>query len=456
MNTGQPGRLAALLRSIAGTFIFTMMLAGCLAGLAGKARAIEIQQVRSKSGVTAWLVEDHSVPLIAMKFSFAGGAGLDPAGKTGLANFMSMMLDEGAGNLQSQAFQQELADLSIRLSFSANRDRFTGSLQTLTVNSKRAFELLALALKSPRFDGEPIERMRRQITISIRQDNQKPRVIASRAMMKQLIGDHPYARPLEGTEKTVASITAGDLSGLAKRLLVRRGLKIAVTGDIDAATLKTVLDTTFGGLPEKSGPGSVPVAKINTSGVLKVIQRDIPQSVIQFGQRGILYSDKDYIAAYILNTILGSSGFGSRLMDEVREKRGLAYSAYSYLYTLEKAGFLFGGTATVNARAGETIAIVRDVFTRMARQGPTQKELDEAKAYLTGAYALRFDTNAKIASQLHGILVTDFGIDYVKTRNDKIRAVTLKDIKRVARRILKPDELVFVVVGKPQGLKAGN
>ncbi|HHI82354.1 MAG TPA: insulinase family protein, partial [Rhizobiales bacterium] len=408
------------------------------------------------SGVTAWLVEDHTVPLIAMKFSFDGGSASDPADRAGLANFLSGMLDEGAGDLTSQAFQQQISDLSIRLGFSAGRDRFSGSLQTLTVNRDTAFKLLGLALAKPRFDAAPLERVRGQIIVGIQRDLQKPRVIASRAWLKALIGDHPYARPSDGTVQSVAKITAKDLASLARRLLARQGLKVAVTGDIDAKTLKRLLDETFGPLPEKSGivkPGKV---TFRQRGGVEIIDRAIPQSVIQFGHKGILRDDKDFIAAYVMNFILGDGGFGSRLMREVREKRGLAYSAYSALYPLDAGGFLLGATATVNKRAGETVKVVRDVIARMAAEGPTQKELDAAKDYLTGAYALRFDSNAKIASQLLATMVDNLGIDYIRTRNEKVRAITLEDVKKVARRILKPDQLVFVIAGKPQGVKATN
>lgn len=417
------------------------------------ARAIEIQQVKSKSGVTAWLVEDHTIPLIAMKFSFEGGAATDPVDKTGLSEFLTGMLDEGAGDMKSADFQRAVSDNSIKLGFSASQHRFDGSLQTLSENRDKAFSLLKLALAAPRFDKVPLERVRQQFIVSLKTDLEKPRTIAVRKWLKTMVGaSHPYARPRSGTEKGLASVSALDLRAKAKQIFTRNGLLVAVTGDIDAKTLGKLLDDTFGSLPEKSELPPVAEAKIFPGPKVQVIDRNIPQSVIYFGHKGIKRKDKDFIPAYVLFNIFGSGQFGSRLMEEVREKRGLSYSAYATLYPLRKGALIFGAAATVNARVGETVKVIRDEFARMAEKGPTQKEYDNAIAYLTGAYALRFDTNTKIAGQLLSNMKLDLGIDYVKRRNDLIRSVTLKDLRRVAKRLLHADQLVFTIVGKPQGL----
>ena len=415
--------------------------------------AIEIQEVKSDSGVTAWLVQDNSIPLIAMKFSFNGGAATDPTDKTGLSEFLSGMLDEGAGDLTSAQFQAALNDNSIKLGFSSSQHRFDGGLQTLSVNRELAFDLLAKAITAPRFDEKPLERIRRQFLVSLKRDNEQPRTIATRAWIKTMVGkDHPYARPRSGTEQGLKSISADDLRAKAKKIFTRDQLFVAVTGDIDAQTLKTMLDKVFGSLPARSDLPEVPEAKISEEAQIQIIDRDIPQSVIQFGTKGIKRKDKDFVTAYVLFNIFGSGSFGSRLMEEVREKRGLSYSAYATLYPLRRAGLIFGSAATVNARVGETVKVVTDEFRKMAENGPTQKELDNAISYLTGAYALRFDTNSKIAGQLLANMKNDLGIDYVTKRNDLIRSVTLADVKRVAKRILRPDQLVFTIVGKPQGV----
>jgi len=439
------------------TFTLILTFIVLLSTFTTASRAIEIQQVKSDSGVTAWLVEDHSIPLIAMNFSFNGGAATDPADKAGLSQFLSGMLDEGAADMTSAQFQAAINDNSIKLGFSASQHRFDGGLQTLSVNRDIAFSLLHKALTSPRFDANPLERVRRQLLVGLENDKEKPRVISTRAWLKTMVGkDHPYARSKSGTMAGIKAITSQDLHNRAKKLLTRQGLLVAVTGDIDAKTLKQVLDQTFGDLPEKSDIKPVAEAAVLDQSKIQIIDRDIPQSIIQFGHKGIKRKDKDFVAAYVLFNIFGSGQFGSRLMEEVREKRGLSYSAYATLYPLRRAGLVFGSAATVNARVGETIQVIRDEFKKMADNGPTQAELDNAIAYLTGAYALRFDTNSKIASQLLANRKAELGIDYIKNRNSLIRAITLADVKRVAKRLLHPDQLVFTIVGKPVNVAASK
>lgn len=419
-------------------------------GLSLPARALEIKEVVSSKGVKAWLVEDHTIPLIAMTFSFKGGSAGDPPDKEGLAHFLSGMLDEGAGDLDSAAFQALVQSKSIKLSFDAERDEFEGSLQTLSEHRDEAFRLLRLALASPRFDAEPLERVRDQILLGMQQDNEDPEDIASRAWMKAAFGSHPYGRATKGSIDGIKAVTSADLKALTKRMFTRDGLLISVVGDIDEAALKRLLDETFGDLPETSAMPATPEAEALKGPRIEVIQRDIPQSVIQFGLRGIKRDDPDFIPAYVMNFILGDGGFGSRLTEEVREKRGLSYSVYTGLYPLERSGVIIGGAATVNDRAAETIDILRREIARMAQEGPTAKELEDSKTYITGSYALRFDSNRKISRQLLAIQRDKLGIDYVNRRNGIIEAVTLDDVKRVARRLLDADGLVFTVVGKPR------
>ncbi len=437
MKTAKPVLLAWLALFIA------------IVSLTAPARALDIKEVTSSKGVKAWLVEDHTIPLIAMTFSFKGGAAADPEGKDGVAHFLSSMLDEGAGDLDSATFQSLIQSKSIKLSFETERDEFEGSLQTLAENRDEAFRLLKLALTAPRFDQEPLERMRNQILLGIQQDAEDPEDIASDAWMKTVFGAHPYGRNTKGSLAGVKAVSSADLKALTERLFARNGLLISVVGDIDEATLKRLLDDTFGSLPEKSGMPATPEAEALRGPRIEVISRDIPQSVIQFGLRGIKRDDPDFIPAYVMNFVLGDGGFGSRLTEEVREKRGLSYSVYTGLYPLERSGIIIGGAATVNDRAAETIDILRREIARMAEEGPTAKELNEAKTYITGSYALRFDSNRKISRQLLAIQRDKLGIDYVNRRNALIEAVTLDDVKRVARRLLDADGLVFTVVGKP-------
>jgi zinc protease len=274
------------------------------------------------------------------------------------------------------------------------------------------------------------------------------------AWMTAALGGHPYARESEGTPETLKAITADDLRDLHRKLFTRKGLKVAVVGDIDEATLARLLDETFGALPDNDPPAPPPMTHPKGKPGIAIIDRDIPQSIITFGHEGILRDDPDFIPAYVASFILGGGGFGSRLTDEVREKRGLTYGIYTGLYPLDRAGLMLGSLSTRNDRAGEALAVVKEVMARFAAEGPTAEELADAKTYLTGSYALRFDSNTKIAGQLLGIQEDGLGIDYVNRRNALIEAVTLDQVKAEARRLTLPDKLIITIVGRPVGVKA--
>ncbi len=443
--------ISALLRPAA--FVVFVLL---FAAAALPAHAVEVERVVSSKGIEAWLIRDHSNPITTLKLSFRGGAALDPEGKSGLANFVASTLDEGAGDMDSRAFQRALDEKSISLRFSAGRDRLDGSLRTLNKNRDDAFEYLRLAINEPRFDETPLNRIRQQILSGIRQSREDPGNRAGRALFEKAFEGHPYARDNDGTLESVAAITPDDMRGFVRERLARDNLLIGVVGDIDADTLKTYLDKVFGVLPEKAKPWKVAKIAPKLSGGIQVIDIDVPQSSIQFAQPGILRNDPDFYTAYVLNYVLGGGGFVSRLYEEVREKRGLAYSVYSYLMPLDNAGVVMGGAATANARVAESIATVRDVWKNFAEQGPTAKELEDAKTYLTGAFPLRFTSSAAIADMLVGMQEENLGIDYIDKRNGYIEAVTLEDARRVAKELYQPEKLTFAVAGKPEGVVSSN
>lgn len=443
-------------RAIARLFdqVFIVLVGLCaLVFISGESKAMKIQEVTSPGGIKAWLVEEHSIPLMAMRFAFRGGAAQDSDKKPGVANFLTTMLDEGADDMPATQFQAKLDELAVRLRFTASRDSFAGDFQTLTVNRGEAVELLRMALIEPRFDEDALERMRRSVSAGIVMDSKDPDKIASREWFRIAFDGHPYARSVKGSVESVRAITADDLIAFHKRNFAKDNLKVAVVGDIDADTLGSLLDKVFGGLPEKSEISPVEIVSPKNGPIQKVIQMDVPQSVAQFGHGGIKRKDEDFIAAYVLNYILGGGGFSSRLTEEVREKRGLAYSVYSYVYPYEHTSIYVGGVATKNEGIAESLKVIRNELKRMADAGPTEQELSDAKQYLTGSYALRFDTSSKIASQLLWIQTEDLGIDYVDTRNGLIEAITIEDIKRVAKRLLKPESLIVTIVGRPLNLK---
>ena len=418
------------------------------------AQAMKIQTVKSPGGIEGWLVEEHAVPMIALKFAFAGGNSQDPVGKEGLANFVSGMLDEGAGSLNSQDFQMRMEELAMRMNFEDGRDAMMGNLETLTVNRDKSLELLSLALTQPRFEPDAIERVRDQLQAGLVYAARDPNKVAGAAWYATAFAGHPYARPANGTMESVKAITQADLQSYVKRNFARSNLKVVAVGDITPTDYGKLLDTVFGGLPAKADLVDVPQTKLAV-GSQKVIDMNVPQSVAVFGLPAMARKDPDFMPAFVLNQILGGGGFASRLMEEVREKRGLAYSVYSYIQPYDKASIFAGGVATKNESIAQSLDVIRSELKRMAEQGPTVAELNNAKSYLTGSYALRFDSNSKIASQLLGLLQEDYGIDYVDKRNALIDAVTLDDLKRVAAKLLQTDGLIVTIVGKPMNMPKG-
>ncbi len=433
--------------------LLALTVPGLAAAEAGNGKFVDIERVISPGGIEAWLVNDPSIPVISFRFAFRGGASLDPVGKEGLAEMTSTLVDEGAGSLDSQAFQRRLQDLSITLHFSAGRDTFAGTLKTLSKNRDQAFDMLRLALTEPRFDDEPVSRLRSQLLSGLRSDQEDPDVIARRALSKMLFPDHPYGRPVEGTLDTIAAITADDLRGFVARRLARDNLYVGVVGDISARELGRRLDDIFGALPEKAAPFAVADVDPRADGRIKVIDMAVPQSAIVFAQRGLKRNDPDFFPAYVLNHILGSGGFTSRLYDEIREKRGLAYSIGSYLYPMEHSALIYGAGGTANSRVGETLAVLKDEWRKMAKFGVSSTELADAKTYLTGSYPLRFTSSGNIAAILLAVQVEGLGIDYLAKRNGLVEAVTLDQVNGLARKLLDADSLTVVVVGQPEGLK---
>ena len=436
--------IIATLRVVAATILLVLS--------AALAQAFSIQEVKSPGGITAWLVSEKAIPLIAMNFAFRDGTANDPVGKDGLSTFLTGMLDEGAGGISSSEFQQKRDALAFRMSFSAGRDNFEGSFQTLSRNRAESFELLRLAITQPRFDPEPLERVRQQFLLNVRDKAEDPQSIAFTRFMDMALPGDAYARMDDGTEATIAAVTAADLGATHKRIFTRDRLQVAVVGDIDAAELGPLLDKVFGGLPATSERPKLPPVEPRKGPATETFERDMTQSVIVFGHEGIKREDPDFIPAYLMSEILGGGGFSSRLTGEIREKRGLTYGVGMGLSPLDRAGLYVGVLQTRNESAGDALKLVREVLANMAEKGPTQQELDEAKTFLTGSYALRFTSNGAIASQLLGLQQENLGIDYVNRRNALIEAVTLDQVKAQAKRLLHPDRLIVSIVGKPQGL----
>ena len=410
-----------------------------------------VEEVVTPAGITAYLVREPAVPLLAVTFEFKGGAAADPPGREGLSRMVAGLLDEGAGELDSLAFRTILEDQAIRLGFSHGRDAFSGRLLTLTENRQQAFDLLQLALAEPRFDAEPVERIRQQVIGDIQRRRNDPNTMAGLAWFEHAFAGHPYGRTTQGTEESIAAIQVDELRAYVTERLGRDNLLIGVAGDITAEELAPLLDRAFAHLPATA---TLPPLEPTTarSGATLVSRINVPQSVVTFGLPGIARDDPDYYAAYVANYILGGGGFASRLTEEVREKRGLAYSVYSYLTDTELAPLWMGGVATRNDQVAQSIEVIKGELGRMAEGDLSAADLANAKTYLTGSFPLRFTSNENVARILVGMQANDLGIDYLDRRNAYIEAVTLDDLERVSARLFAGDLLVSIV-GDPVGIE---
>ena len=419
------------------------------------AKAVEIQEVTSPGGIQAWLVQEDSIPFLSLEIRFLGGSALDPEGKRGVSNLMTALIEEGAGDLDATAFAEARDGLAASLGFRAFNDALSVSARMLTENRDDVVVLLREALVNPRFDEDAIERVRQQVISGIRSQATDPNAVASQTFNAMVYGDHPYATDQDGTLESVAALSREDILAAHQSAIARDRVFVGASGDISADELGLLLDQLLGDLPEQGAPAPGPAEPIVAGGVT-IVPFATPQSVAFFGHPGIPRDDPDFFAAFVANEIFGGSGLQSRLSKEVREERGLTYGIGSYLVNYDHADMLLGQFASANDRVAEAIGVVRDEWSRIAEGGVTAEELKAAKTYLTGAYPLRFDGNGPIARILVGMQTTGLTPDYITSRNDRVEAVTLEDIRRVAMRLYQPEKLQFVVVGQPEGLESTN
>ncbi len=430
-----------------------LFLSICLAFGATTATAgVEIQEFTSAGGIDVWMVEEHSIPFTAIDIRVRGGASLDAPGKRGAVNLMMALIEEGAGDMDAQAFQTAREGLAASYGFRAFDDTISITAEFLTENRDEAVSLLREALVNPRFDQFAIDRVRAQVLSGIASDEKNPNRIAGAAFDAAAFGDHPYGSSQDGTVESVNALTRDDIVAAHQAALTRDRMFVSAVGDITPEELGLLVDDLLGELPA-TGPDLPEDVEFGLGPGITVIDYETPQSVALFGHKGIKRDDDDFFAAYIINQVLGAGGFESRLMTEVREKRGLTYGIGTYLIPKFHAEMYLGSVASSNETIAEAIEVTRAEWARMANEGMTAEELETAKTYLTGEYPLRFDGNAEIASILAGMQMIGLPSDYVLNRNDFIEAVTLEDINRVAAELLDADALHFVVVGQPVGLE---
>ncbi|WP_108838478.1 pitrilysin family protein [Tateyamaria sp. Alg231-49] len=434
------------------TRLFLIIAIAFAAALPARAD-VEIEEVVSPGGITAWLVREPSIPFMAIELRFRGGASLDAPDTRGAINLMTSLLEEGAADLDARAFARAQESLAVSFGYDVGDDALSVSGTFLSENRDEAVELLRQSIIEPSFASEALERVREQVLTGLRSDAKDPDEIARRTFDAMAFGDHPYATDYSGTIESVTALSRDDMLAAHSAAFARDRLYVGVAGDITPEELGPLLDTLLGELPEIGAPMPEP-APVLIEGGTTVVEFETPQSVAIFGQRGIAQDDPDYFAAAVLNQVLGAGGFESRLMDEVRKKRGLTYGVYSYLAPQDYAATLQGQVASANESIAEAVSVIRDEWARAAAEGITLKELDAAKTYITGAYPLRFDGNGPIARIMVGMQMLGLPIDYIATRNDKVDAVTLEDVSRVAGELLDPENLHFVVVGQPVGLES--
>lgn len=412
---------------------------------------LQIKEVISPGGITAWLVEDHNIPFTALEIQFRGGTSLDTPDKRGAVNLMTALIEEGAADMDSRAFAEARDALAAEFTFDASTDSVGVSARFLTENRDQAITLLQQALVNPRFDQDAVDRVREQVLSILRSNEKDPDSIASETFDALAFGSHPYGSSGDGTMETVTKLTRDDIIAAHKGALARDRIYVAAAGDITAEELGPLLDRLLGDLPATGAPMPAKADWLLQPGVT-IKDFPTPQSTVLFGHIGVTRDDPDFFAAFILNEALGGGRFTARLMSEIREKRGLTYGIGSYLVTMDKAEMYLGQFSASNDKVAEAIQVLRDEWTKIATNGITEEELATTKTYLTGSYPLRFDGNGPIANILVGMQMQDLPIDYAVTRNAKIEAVTMDDIKRVAQRLYLPEALHFVVVGQPTGL----
>jgi len=417
-----------------------------------KSRADSVQKVTSAGGLQAWLVEDYAVPLVAFEFAFLGGSSQDAPLRAGVASMLSALLDEGAGPYDADAFHRAMDDKAVEISFSAGRDSCNGRMKTLTRHLDAAAGLLRLAVCEPRLDEDAVERVRSQIVAGLKREAKDPDALAGKAWREAAFGSHPYAMPARGDLDTIPAITRDDLLAMRRRLMARDNLRISVVGAVDAGKLALLLDEVFGALPAHGDLAPIADVVMAGMGECKVVDLDVPQSTIRFGLPGLRRDDPDFWAGVAVNHILGGGVFSARLFREVREKRGLAYSVHSQLMTYDHAALFSGGTSTKNERAAESLSVIEEEIAKLAEDGPTAEELDKARKYLIGSYALRFDTSTKIAGNLTHLQVEGYPVEFLDERNGYIAAVTLDDAKRVAKRLFAGKKLLVAAAGRPTGM----
>ena len=407
-----------------------------------------IQHWTLANGARTYFVETHQLPMVQFSVAFDAGSARDPATLKGVARFVSAMLEEGAAGLNSTQIAEQFESVGAEFSGGNGRDMSVLDLRSLTDENllAPAVDVFAQVIQQPTFPADALSRVRNRILTGLKRQQQSPGSVVSRTFYQNLFKDHPYSNPPSGEMEDVKRIDRADLVDFHKRFFVGSNAVLAIVGDLDIHQARHWADTIIGGLPTGESPPKLvepPLVKA------QVVNVPFPstQTHLMMGQVGMRQNDPDYFPLYIGNYILGGSGLISRLSDELREKRGLTYSAYSYFIPMQQYGPFIINLQTRNEQGSLAEELAIETVTEFVLNGPTPEELHAAKRNITGGYPLRFDSNSKIAGSVLSIGFYNLPLDYMDTFTGRVNAVTLEQVRQVFQRRVFPDRLLRVVLG---------
>ncbi len=427
------------------TVIFAFVVSSYLATVAS---ALEVKEIKGSKGVSAWFVEDHSAPVINMRFAFAQGSAEDPPGEESTALFLSGLVDEGTKHLEGSVFRDRMEDIGMRMGYEETPDNLQGRFLVPSAYRDEAAELLRQALNELSFPPESVERMRQYFIVREQSVEKDPQSIANRSGLGFVLEGHPYHAAFQDMTKEISAVTLDDLRSAHKRIFAKRDLKVALVGDLTEAQAKTFLDQVFGALPDGSEARPIPRAKLKFGPALKVIEVETPQTLLMFGGPALGPNDPDYLAQHIASFIAVST-----LNQIARQERGLTYGVSFEPMEFDKASLLVGRLKTANANAEAALNAVKEAFRLMRRPGPNQAQLDGTVQYLNGKFALGFDSGMDVATTLLTDMLSGNSSNFINLRSELLKRVTLEDVQRVIMKFMDPEKLVVVAVGKPEGLK---
>ncbi|MCW8982992.1 MAG: insulinase family protein [Gammaproteobacteria bacterium] len=406
-----------------------------------------IEHWQTTKGASVYFVEAPELPMVDIKIAFDAGSARD-GDNPGISLFTNSMLEEGAGDLSVEQIATGFDDLGAQLSSAAGMDMATISLRSLTQQDllEPALKLFSTVVGRATFPNGAVERVREQMLVSLTHQQQKPGTIASKAFYKSLYGNHPYASPESGTEASVKAITQVDLLNFYRKYYVSRNALVVIVGAVNRQRAEQIAEQVTQHLPQGGKASKLPVPG-DLPAQEQRIEHDSSQTHILLGQLGYRRGDSDKFALYLGNYILGGGGFVSRLTEEVREKRGLSYSVYSYFNPMRETGTFVLGLQTKNEQADESLKVLRETLQRFVEEGPTTKELIAAKSNITGGFPLKIDSNSDLMSYVLVIGFYGFPLDYLESFSKKINAVSVEQIREAYQKHIEPDQMHLVMVG---------